>query len=477
MPSIFEENRLITLLSEFDRVLTLSYLEKLRKFKEEAENKNLINYLTPIVEPTMVNPIAFRIEFSEPIYVMLSHPLCRMHTQIHYPIEFEWERFYVTQLGMLPVYLVDLNVITLIKFWAEAAEQVSPQALTRVLTNEAACMELSPTVRKITYSTMNFILPFGAQLWKAPCVMDEIMRSYFIYSFWLSPKKGFSFSTHFLHSKASIKCLLKVAKTLCLIDKINGQTKIRILDRVIKAHKVSIQMLTERNGAFFFMKRVAYVPDDVLRELQSAQNQNQISLSESFLNAIVLEIRQKANSFELLTVVSDIGASYFELAQTLIAYVLMKIFNSNDKIAYICNVNELKAAFNNMVSQIRKNIKLPFTISDAIVGTFDFALESHYPIFIKDKDHIYYLHPLLFSFLYSRYLDLFIKREGRENMIRFLNYLEKMNGGVSYMELYLDETLDMLRNFSRYESKEKLLLTLFRLIKRIKISKLLQSSF
>jgi len=52
-----------------------------------------------------------------------------------------------------------------------------------------------------------------------------------------------------------------------------------------------------------------------------------------------------------------------------------------------------------------------------------------------------------------------------------------MNGGVSYMELYLDETLDMLRNFSRYESKEKLLLTLFRLIKRIKISKLLQSSF
>jgi hypothetical protein len=62
-------------------------------------------------------------------------------------------------------------------------------------------------------------------------------------------------------------------------------------------------------------------------------------------------------------------------------------------------------------------------------------------------------------------------------MIRFLNYLEKMNGGVSYMELYLDETLDMLRNFSHYESKEKLLLTLFRLIKRIKISKLLQSSF
>jgi hypothetical protein len=154
----------------------------------------------------------------------------------------------------------------------------------------------------------------------------------------------------------------------------------------------------------------------------------------------------------------------------------MNIFNSNDKIVYICNINELKAVFNSMMSQIWKNIRLPFTISDIIIGTFDLALESHYPIFIKEKDNIYYLHPLLLNFLYSRHLDSFFQTENRKNMVRFLNYIEKMNT-ASYMKLYLDETLDMIHNFLRYESKKKLLSTLFRLTRKIKILKLLQSSF
>jgi hypothetical protein len=379
MPRIFEENRLLNLLREFDTALTLSYLEKLKKFKKEAEEKELINCFIPIIDPSLADPIAFRIEFSDPILVMLSHPLCRIYTRIRYPIKFEWPRFYVTQLGMLPVYIVDLNTLTLIKFWAEAAEQVSPQALTRVLTSDAVCMKLVPTIRNIHYSTMNFIIPFGAELWKESGIMDKIVESYLKYSFWLSPKQGFSFSTHFLHSKTSIMCLLKVAKTLCLIDKINHQMKIQIMDKTIKAHKVSMRMLTERNGVFFFTKQAAYIPDDILRELQSTQKQGQISLTESFLNAIVLEIKEKTKSFELLTVLSDIGASYFELAQTLISYALMNIFNSNDKIVYICNINELKAVFNSMMSQIWKNIRLPFTISDIIIGTFDFGLRIALP--------------------------------------------------------------------------------------------------
>lgn len=472
MSGIFEENRLISLLREFDTGLALSYLEKLRKFKEEVENKDLLHLFTPITNPTLAEPIAFRIDFSEPIFVMLSHPLCRMHARIHYPIEFEWERFYITELGMLPVYFVDLNVITLIKFWAEAAEQVSPQALTRALTSDAVCMKLSPSVRGMHYSTMNFIIPFGAELWKIPGTVDEIMRSYLKYSFWLSPKPGFSLSTHFLHTKASIKFLLKVAKTLCLIDEIKGRTRIQIMNRVIKAHKVGIRILTERDGTFFFMKRAAYVPIDVLSELL-AQAQNQIDIGESFLNAIVLEVREKTNSFELLSVLSDIGASHFELAQTLTAYVLMKIFNSTDKITYACNINELKAIFNSMLSHIWRHIKIPLTISD-ITGTFDSVLESHYPIFITRKAQVYYLHPSIFGFLYhKRHFDLLFQKENRENMIRFLNFLEKMNNKVRYMELYLDETLDMFRG----ESKRELLSKLFTLIQRIKISKLLQRCF
>jgi len=472
MSSIFEENRLINLLSQFDKNFTLSYLEKLGKFKQESEDYGLIDSLTPIKDPTLVDPIAFRIEFSEPLFVLLSHPLCRMRIRSYFPIEFEWEQFYVTQLGMLPVYFVDFNVITLIKFWGEAAEQVSSQALKSILTKETTCMKLRPTT-KVSYSTMNFIIPFGAELFKVSRDMDEIMRSYFKYSLWLGLKQGFSFSTHLLHTKTSIKYLLKVAKTLCLIDEINGYTKIQILDRTIKVHKATIRMLIEKGGTFFFERRKVYVPDDVLNDLSSTQAQYNLSLGQSFLNAIVLEVREKASSFELLSVISDIGASYFELVKTLISIALMRIFNSNDRITYVCDINELKTTFNKMVKQIWGYVELPATVSDGIINAFDLALESYYPIFIKEESKIYYLHPLLFSFL-QPYSNFLLQKDDRKKTIKFLDFLEKkMNNNVRYTELYLDDTLDMFND----ESKKELLSKLFKLTQRIKIAKLLQRYF
>jgi hypothetical protein len=272
--------------------------------------------------------------------------------------------------------------------------------------------------------------------------------------------------------------LLKVAKTLCLIDEIKGRINIQVMNKLIKVRKVSIRMLAERNGSFYFMRREAYMPDDVLNELLLTQSRDKVIPTKPLLNAIVLEIREKAKSpFEFLSVVSDICTSYFELAQTMIGYVLSKIFNSSSKVAYVCNFNELKKTFNNMLNQIWRHLSFLPTISDGVVDSFDLALESHYPIFIRNGDKIYYMHPLVFSFLYSTlHSDLF-QKEGKEKMIKFLNFLErmneKMNDRAQHMKLYVDETLDMFRG----GNKQELLSRLFRLIQKIKVSKLLQTCF
>jgi len=477
MPEVFEENRLINLLREFDTDLTLSYLQKTKKLNDELENANLIDYFTAIKDPTLADPIAFRLEFSEPIFVLLSHPLCRMHARMLYPIEFEWERFYVTQLGILPVFFLDLNTITIIKFWSEAAEQVSSQALSVILGKEAACMELSPGKRNIPYSSMNFIIAFGADLWKTRGSADEVLRNYLKYAYWTNPKPGFCFSTHFLHTRASIKYVLKVAKTLCLVDEIDGYARIQILNRTMHARKVRIKILAEKDGAFFFMRREAYVPNDVLNELLQTQEKDNIELHESFLNAVVLEIREKKGSFELLSVLSDIGASYFELAQTMIGYVLMRIFDSGDKVAKVCDIKELKASFEDLLGQVGKYIRLPPTLSERIEGAFDFALKSLYPIFIYENNTIYFLHPLFFSYFHSKpALDFLFRDEGKGQLVRFLNFVEKVNSEATYMELYLDETLDMLSQLCG-EYKKEVLIKLLSLIRRIKISKLLRRCF
>jgi hypothetical protein len=241
---------------------------------------------------------------------------------------------------------------------------------------------------------------------------------------------------------------------------------------MIKAYKIGIRMLTEKNGTVYFMKRKAYIPKDVFEELLLKQAQEEIKLSESFINAIVLEIREKKGSFELLSVLSDIGASYFELTQTLIGYVLMKIFNSKeDKISLICTINELETNLTNILNQIGRHIRLPSTLSDRINETFTMALGSHFPLFVVDGKDVYYTHPLLFSFLLSK--NRFNLLLQKQNLIKLLKYLKKIREKTPYIDLYLDETLDMFQG----QSKKELLSEFYQLVRHIKIAKLLQRCF
>ena len=73
----------------------LSYLMKIGKLSEEIEKSKIIADVELIKDPTTAQPVAIRIAFSEPILLMLSHPICRMHARIPYPIEFKMEQFYV----------------------------------------------------------------------------------------------------------------------------------------------------------------------------------------------------------------------------------------------------------------------------------------------------------------------------------------------------------------------------------------------
>ena len=107
-----------------------------------------------------------------------------------------------------------------------------------------------------------------------------------------------------------------------------------------------------------------------------------------------------------------------------------------------------------------------------MINAFDLALESYYPTFIKEESKIYYLHPLLFSFL-QPYSNFLLQKDDKKKTTKFLDFLERMNKNVRYTELYLDDTLDIFHG----ESKKELLSKLFKLTRRIKIAKLLQRCF
>jgi hypothetical protein len=471
-PRIFEENRLIDLLKEFDAGLTLDYLHKLRELNRLLKESGIMVNVEPIKDKGLVDPIAVRFSLQRTCFLMLSHPICRMHTKIHYPIEFSWERFYITKLGMLPAYLFGLNIITVLKFWAEAAQQSSSQAL-NLLGHREAFFRLQPSTRAMQYSSMNFVIPFGANLFLLPKEMDDLLRKYFLYSLWLGPKPGFTFSTHMLHTKSHVRYLLKLTKSLCLLDKLGEQRNLHILGRTIPARKVSIRILVEQNGKFFFIPVKALIPNDVVQQLQEESD-----LEKVFLNAIVLEVREKFNRFELLSVLCDVGASFYELSQSVMGYVLSSRYYRNEHVVYVCSADQLKRDFENMLGQIWRHIKLDYTISDLIKNAYDIALDLLYPLFVIHDDQIYYLHPMLVEYIFSMgALDVILERENRQKLMALLRFMEKTKKFQRHMDLFLDDDLEIIKEAFQTSNKKQLIFDAYESVRQINISKVLRLSF
>jgi hypothetical protein len=465
--TIYEENRLMSLLKDFDSQLFFDYLVKIRNLRECLEKEHLDLYFESIYDQTLSEPIAFRLKLSDPVLLMLSHPLCRLHARILYPIEYDWERFWVTKLGILPVYFINLNKISVIKFWGEEAYQASTDALNLLPVQEGTFLQVVPGARGIDYSTMNFIIHFGSPLIVAPPVMNDFLRNYLKYAYWNNPKRGFSCCPHFFHTRNSIKYFLKVAKTICLIDEVNGTVYIHVLDKVIKAKKTRIKILVTKDNQFLFTKVFAYIPEDVLIQLEKEE------LKQRFLNAIILEVREKDHSFELLSVVSDIGRSYYDLVQTLTSYILISTYYKNNSVSISCNMEELKRKFSGMLNQVIKHVRLPYTISDAIENVFEIAMAQHEPLFIVDNDIIRFLHPLALIYLFRTGRFELTSSSNRAKLIRFLDYLEAIRTSSRRIQLYIDERLDEIALMNKKQVLEELI----RLTHTILISKLLYNYF
>ncbi|MBO3810280.1 MAG: hypothetical protein FGF50_11910, partial [Candidatus Brockarchaeota archaeon] len=121
-----------------------------------------------------------------------------------------------------------------------------------------------------------------------PPETDDLLRNYLRYACRSSPKSGFSCCSHFLHTIASTKYLLKVTKTICLVHEVDGVTDIHILGRVIKARRASLLMLVEKDNNFSLSEISSLAPEDVLAQLGKEE------LRERFLNAMLLEVRKKS---------------------------------------------------------------------------------------------------------------------------------------------------------------------------------------
>jgi hypothetical protein len=465
---VAEENRLIGLLAEFDKTLALSYLSKIKDVSQEIKDKGFWNVLQSIQNEVLVNPIAFRIGFVEPAFVMLSHPICRMKRKVPYPKQIEWERFFFTQLGMIPVYLVNLNVITVLKLWGDDASLADSKEVQAQLDKGELLLELSPASKPAQYSSMNFVLRNGAVINKASDELLEPFDKHYKYLFWTFPGRGYTPSSHFLHRATKITSFIKVTKSLYRITAIGNPRYLYVEGRLLPCTDVNLTGFNFSSGKVNVVKNIrAAIPEDVMQELSSK------NLAEVFLNAMMTELRTERGAIHLLTNVIDVGESSFDLTETVIGLVVARLYNETDRPAVVCDVEELRQQTTSLLGELFRTIRLPITLADSI-NCFELSLQALYPFVIVDSGEVYYAHPMVVGFLASQGKLDTLRNDNKATMLGLLKLIEKIHDvKAREMEIYLNPVMDTFRGISKRKSMNEL----FSIQKRIMLYKYLYRGF
>lgn len=456
------------LLSDFDSGLALSYLAKVKSATQLIEEKGLSGALDPIKDGVLVDPIGFRISLREPTFLMLSHPICRLRTKVPYPREIEWERFFVAHLGMVPIYLVNLNLITVLKLWGEESYTVVSKPFQDELDKGDLLLELLPSSRPAQYSSMNFVLQYGATKYKAADELLAPFQKYYRYGFWAFPGKGYTFSSHFLHRRMKITSFMKVTKSLYTVNSVGNHKRIHIEGRSVDCKELDLVGFTFKGPHVYVVHGIkAFAPVEAIEDLEQKKD-----IKKCFLNAMMIELRSELGRLNLLSDIIDIGESSFDLTSTLLGLQISQAYSKSDRPCYVCSVDELRKSTVSLLKEVFKHIELPITISDSI-DNFEIAFRSLYPLLVFDEVHLMFTHPMVIGFLAQQgRLDL-LDFSNRQLLTALLDLLEKIHATKRTMEIYLDARMDMFRGESKRDSMNQL----YSIERKIRLYKYLYRSF
>jgi len=463
----FEEHHLLRLLKDFDIGLALSYLQKVKTVNRFVDEKGLSGILNPIEDDALVDPLAFRLALREPTFVLLSHPICRLRKKVPYPKQIEWERFFVAQLGMVPIYLVNLNVITVLKLWGDDSSLVVSEPFEKELSKGDMLLELSPSSRPAQYSSMNFLLQYGASLRKAPDELLEPFQKYYQYLFWANPVRGYTFTSHFLHRRAKITSFMNVTKALFTIGSMGRTRQVFIENHVIECREMNLIGLTLSGERLQITSGIrAWVPTEVAEDCEKRD------FKKCFLNATLIDLVSEHGKISLLSNVVEIGESLFDLAATVLGMQVDQLYHTSDMPSYVCSTEELRKNNLDLLKQLFRHVGLPVTISDT-AHNFELALQMLYPFVVADGDRVLFTHPMAISFLAHQDKLEVLASNNRKLLVDLLNLLEKVHDAKHQMEIYLDPRMDQFRG----GNKKAMMDELFTIERKIRLYKCLHQCF
>src|SRR5208282_4117302 len=99
------EQHLAVLLKKFSQNMYLDYVIKTEQILKSKDSSQFTG-LEVIKTPDKAGNLAFKTNFDFPVYIMLSHPICKFRSHRNYPVG---EKLYIANLGLVPVFFSSLN--------------------------------------------------------------------------------------------------------------------------------------------------------------------------------------------------------------------------------------------------------------------------------------------------------------------------------------------------------------------------------
>lgn len=468
MTDAVNEQHLALLLKSFNKNMYLNYVDKTEKIINKCLNEKNYSTVERVRTPDGVGDIAFRLRFDYPVYIMLSHPICRFRSHRNYPIR---ERLFIANLGLVPVFFPSMREMTVLKLWGARAEEFFNPANSPLADTEITCWELPEASNPADFSSMNFIRQNNSEPEEAGSKLTEIFEKYFRLGYWSFPRRGFSPSTHFLHGRTQISSQVKVSKSLYVIGEVDKKPqRFELEGKSIEAIRVKLGGLAESEHGHYFTFFPAFIDTEIANRMLQRNN-----LGKSFVNGIVSEVsRNRKPRLSLMTVVAEYGESYFDILASLIGIIADKKYRDNDAIAEIGKADQLREDVYNLYLDIYKKIRVDRTLSETISNPFDIALDAMFPVLIVAEDNnVMMIHPLVWGFLKKWNLIADDDKEQKEILIHLLSvmHLQRTTG---FSKFYLTDSAEYFRE--RGINKYEFIRGALRLAKDIRLCKMIRKT-
>jgi len=458
------EQHLALLLNSFNKNLYLDYIYKTHRIISICGSDSAYSTIHKIRTADGGGDLAFKVSFEFPVFITLSHPICRFKSHRNYPIR---EGLFIANLGLVPVFFSSLNFMTVLKLWGERAESFFNPSNTPLAQSETRCWELPEATRPSEYSSMNFILQNNSEPEEAENRISEIYEKYFRLGYWAFPRRGFSPSTHFLHGRTRISSQVKISKSLYVIKEIeNTPKKFQMEGKEVQAVGVKLAGLSEKDGNYFFSYFPAFIDGDIAEKIPRE------NLGTSFVNGVVAEVTQyRKPKLSIMTIIADYGESYYDILSSLIGITADRKYSMNETVADIGNVGELREDVFNLYLDIYDKLKVSRTLSDTVSNSFDIALKSMFPIIVEEDQKLMMIHPLVWGFLKKWGLIGKDDSERKEILVNLVKQMD-LSKERGFSKIFLSESAEFFAKLG--VKKAPFVKAVARLSKDIRLCKMLR---